>query len=116
MASFSLHGRYGGKQSKVAHEPSEAEALALVGGCALHWCKWRNSNSSDFFELVTKKVKELEGSSQLWGRQEMVRLFHNRCLTCDVCATDLIGEVLFVVSCHERMETAGTGLDDTRIL
>jgi hypothetical protein len=80
MSSYSLHGRYGGKQSTDVHEPSESEALALVAGCATHWCKLRRSDHPDFFKLVAQQVKDLEATSQLWTRKEIVKLFHNRVL------------------------------------
>ena len=62
MSMASLHGRFGGKRTKKQHVPAESEAFALAVGCAMNWCKLRNSTHPDFFTLVAQKVKELEGT------------------------------------------------------
>ena len=77
----SLHGRFGGKKTTKQHVPAESEALALAVGCAMHWCKLRNSAHPDFFTLVAQKVKELEGTLQSWSHSELVDLFHEKVLS-----------------------------------
>ena len=48
-AMSSLHNRHGGKVTQRTNVPSESEGLALAVGCALFWCKVRDSTHSDFF-------------------------------------------------------------------
>ena len=77
---MSLHGRFGGKRSKKLHQPAESEGFALAVGCAMHWCKLRNSAHPDFFKLVAEKAKELECTLQSWSNSEVAEFFHERVL------------------------------------
>ena len=55
-AMSSLHNRHGGKVTQRTNVPSESEGLALAVGCALFWCKVRDSTHSDFFSTIAFEV------------------------------------------------------------
>ena len=53
MLTTSLHGGRGGKATTAKrHMPSDAEALALMVGCAMLWALRRSSDNPQFFTLV----------------------------------------------------------------
>ena len=75
-----MHGNYGGKKSAAQHEPSEVEGFALAVGCAMFWCKLRDSTNPIFFRVIAEEVKRAEATQQVWSREEMKQLFHNKVL------------------------------------
>ena len=82
MLTTSLHGGRGGKATTVKrHMPSDAEALALMVGCAgMLWVLRRSADNPEFFTLVASEVKRIKATSPLWTRDEMVFFFHQKIL------------------------------------